>query len=197
MACSDEKETLNQGMSDPEANLRAAEQVAEFLDRHDVPAVVIGAVALAAYRYVRYTEDIDLGVDADLPGMRKLLRALRAEGWTAELREPDGDDPLGGVIDVSGPFGLVQIVSFADRFSSAIRDALAGDDIRVRPGSRLRIVPLPQLVALKLYAGGSKAKADIVELLRRNPEVELAPIREACRRYRLRGLAAILKELDS
>jgi hypothetical protein len=61
----------------------------------------------------------------------------------------------------------------------------------------LRIVPLPQLVALKLYAGGSKSRADIVELLRRNPDVDLAPIRQACRRYRLRGLDAILRELRS
>ena len=184
-------------MSDPEANLRAAERVADLLDQHGVPAVVIGAVALAAYRYVRYTEDIDLGVDADLPCMRKLAAALREEGFTVELREPDGDDPLGGVIDVSGSFGLVQVVSFADRLPAAIRDALAGDDVRVSPGSNLRLVPLPQLVALKLYAGGSKSRADIVELLRRNPEADLSPIRTACRRYRLRGLEAILRELHS
>jgi hypothetical protein len=182
-------------MFDPEANLQAAERVACLLERRGVPAVVIGAVALAAYRYIRLTEDIDLGVDADLPAMRMLVAALREEGFTAELKEPDGDDPLGGVIDVSGPFGLVQVVSFGGRFPAAIRDALAGDDIRVNPGSKLRIVPLPQLVALKLYAGGSKSKADIVELLRRNPEVDLASIRKVCRRYRLRGLDAILREL--
>ncbi len=184
-------------MSDPEANLRAAERVADLLDQHGAPAVVIGAVALAAYRYVRYTEDIDLGVDADLPCMRKLADALCEEGFTVELREPDGDDPLGGVIDVSGPFGLVQVVSFADRLPAAIRDALAGDDVRVSPGSKLRLIPLPQLVALKLYAGGSKSRADIVELLRRNPEADLSPIRTVCRRYRLRGLEAILSELQS
>ena len=184
-------------MSDPVANLRAAERVAALLDQHGVPSVVIGAVALAAYHYVRYTEDIDLGVDADLPGMRKLAVALREEGFTVELREPDGDDPLGGVIDVSGPFGLVQVVSFAGRLPAAIRDALAGDDVRVSPRSKLRLVPLPQLVALKLYAGGTKSRADIVELLRRNPEADLSPIRAACRRYRLRGLEAILRELHS
>ena len=184
-------------MFDPEANLQAAERVVCLLERCGVPAVVIGAVALAAYRYIRLTEDIALGVDADLPAMRMLVAALREDGLTAELKEPGGDDPLGGVIDVSGPFGLVQVVSFGDRFPAAIRDALAGDDIRVNPGSKLRIVPFPQLVALKLYAGGSKSRADIVELLRRNPEVDLAPIRKVCRRYRLRGLDAILRELHA
>lgn len=182
-------------MFDPEANLRAAEQVAELLGRHGVPAVVIGAVALAAYRYVRHTEDIDLGVDADPPSLRAITAALREEDFTVELREAAGDDPLGGVIDVSGGFGLVQVVSFAGRLPAAIHDALAGDDVRVRPGSGLRLVPFPQLVALKLYAGGSKSRADIVELLRRNPEADLDAIANACRRYRLQGLDDILGEL--
>jgi hypothetical protein len=57
-------------MSDAESNMKAAERVASLLVRNDVPALVIGAVAMAAHRYVRYTEDIDLGVDADLPKMR-------------------------------------------------------------------------------------------------------------------------------
>jgi hypothetical protein len=181
---------------DAERNLQAAERVTELLIANGAPAMVIGAVALAAHRYVRHTEDIDLGVDADLPRMRLITSALRNEGFDVEFHEPDADDPLGGVIDVSGPFGLVQVVSFAGRFPAVIRDALAGEDARIRPGSPLRITPIPQLVALKLYAGGSRSRADIVELLRRNPEADLETIRETCRRYLLRGLDAVLEELD-
>ncbi|MEI6177793.1 MAG: hypothetical protein WCS43_12950 [Verrucomicrobiota bacterium] len=40
-------------MSDAESNLRAAERVASLLVENGAPAVVIGAVALAAHRYVR------------------------------------------------------------------------------------------------------------------------------------------------
>lgn len=182
-------------MPDGESNLRAAERVACLLAADGVPAVVIGAVALAAHRYVRHTEDIDLGVDANLPQMRALVAALEEDGFDAELHPPDGDDPLGGVIDIRGDFGLIQVVSFADRFPAAIRDALAGDPVLIRPGSGLRLVPIAQLVALKLYAGGPRSKADIFELLRRNPEADLEAIRATCRRYRLRGLDAILAEL--
>ena len=183
-------------MPDAESNLQAAERVVSLLGENGVPAVVIGAVALAAYRYVRHTEDIDLGVDADLSKMRVLTAALRDEGFVVDFHEPDGDDPLGGVIDVSGPFGLIKVVSFANRFPAVIRDALAGDDVRIRPGSQLRLVPIAQLVALKLYAGGSGSKSDIVELLRRNPEADFEAIRDTCRRYRLRGLDAVLEELS-
>lgn len=183
-------------MPDPESNLRAAERVASLLAANGVPALVIGAVALAAHRYVRHTEDIDLGVDADLPRMRALVAALKEDGFSTELHLPDGDDPLGGVIDIRGDFGLVQVVSFADRFPAAIRDALVGEAVPIRPGSVLRLVPIAQLVALKLYAGGPRSKADIFELLRRNPEVDLDAVRATCRRYRLDGLDAILAEMD-
>ena len=133
---------------------------------------------------------------ADLPRIRSLVDSLSAEGYNVEFHEPDENDPLGGVIDVSGPFGLVQLISFEGRFPAVIRDALEGEDLRIRPGSMLRIMPIPQLVALKLYAGGWKSHADIVELLRRNPEADVDAIRKTCRKYRLRGLAQVLKDVQ-
>ncbi|MFZ4395469.1 MAG: hypothetical protein ACOYOU_07565 [Kiritimatiellia bacterium] len=181
-------------MNDPEAMLHAAEQIAGILKQYRIDAVVIGAVALAAYHYVRQTNDIDLGVNANLPALRTVAEALRHAGFTAELREPDGDDPLGGVIDVTGPFGLLQIVSFADRFPAVIDDALKDATLVVRAGSILRLVPVPQLIALKLYAGGYKAKADIVELLACNPDLDLAAVRATCARYRLAGLEELIAE---
>lgn len=181
-------------MHDPEALLCAAEDVAALLERHRVDAVVIGAVALAAYHYVRQTEDIDLGVNADLPTLYAVLGSLRQAGFAAELREPDGDDPLGGVIDVTGPFGVLQVISYAGRFPAVIDDAVRDARLVVRAGSPLRLVPIPQLIALKLYAGGYKSKADIVELLIRNPELDLAEVRAVCERYRLPGLDELIAE---
>lgn len=153
-------------------------------------------MALAAHRYVRFTEDIDLGVDASPTQMLALVEALLTEGYSVEFHEPDADDPLGGVIDLSGAFGLVQIVNFGDRFPAAIRDALEGEDVRIRQGSALRVIPIPQLVALKMYAGGFQSHSDIVELLRRNPEVDLDIIRTTCRKYRQRGIDAVLATLN-
>ncbi len=184
-------------MNDSELLLCAAEDVIGILRRHSVDAVVIGATALAAYHYVRQTEDIDLGVNADLATLRTITDALLQAGYAAELREPDGQDPLGGVVDVSGPFGILQIVSFAGRFPTVIDDALRVSCLAVRPGSPLRLVPIPQLIALKLYAGGYKSKADIVELLMRNPELDLDEIRAVCRRYRLKGIDELIAEANA
>lgn len=181
-------------MDDSDAILQAAETVIGILKGHRVDAVVIGAVALAAYHYVRQTDDIDLGVNADLKTMRRVTESLRKKGFNAELREPDGADPLGGVIDVRGAFGLLQIISFADRFPAVIDDALRVAKLVVREGSPLRLVPIPQLIALKLYAGGYKSKADIIELLARNPEVDLNEVRAVCKQYRLKGLEKLIAE---
>jgi hypothetical protein len=177
---------------DAEMMLRAAETGVGILKLQRIEAVVIGATALAAYRYVRQTEDLDLGVNADLASLRAAVTSLRGEGFSAELREPDDNDPLAGVIDVRGSFGLLQIISYADRFPAVIDDAVRESTLVVRRGSPLRLVPIAQLVALKLYAGGYKSKADIVELLARNPEVDLAEIRAVCDRYRLPGLDELI-----
>ncbi|MDX2226651.1 MAG: hypothetical protein SFY92_06155 [Verrucomicrobiae bacterium] len=182
-------------MEKPEELLRAAEQVVQILEDHKVASVVIGAVAMAAYHYVRMTRDIDLGVNTDVQTLQTIATSLRHKGFNAELREPDESDPLGGVIDVTGPFGLIQIVSFANRFPAVIEDALHTKPVELRPGSLLRLAPLPQLVAMKLYAGGLKSKVDITELLTRNPGTDLEEIRTVCNRYRLSGLDEILREI--
>lgn len=182
-------------MDEPESLLAAAETIIGLLGKRRVDAVVIGAVALAAYRYVRQTDDLDLGVNVDIETMIAVAEDLRAAGYAAEFRKPDGDDPLGGVIDVSGSFGLLQIINYGDRFPAVIEDALHESKLVVRAGSPLRLVPIPQLVALKLYAGGFKSKADIVELLSRNPEVDLEEIRAVCKKYRLTGIDELIDEL--
>lgn len=187
----------NDPMSHPDDLLRTAEVVLSILARHHLDAVVIGAVALAAHHYVRQTEDIDLAVNADLPTLRAVLGSLHEAGFEAELREPDAADPLGGVIDVSGRFGLVQVISYAGRFPAVIEEAVRLSTLVVREGSPLKIVPMPHLIALKLYAGGHKSKADIIELLVRNPDLDLDEVRSVCSRYLLGGIDELIAESRS
>jgi hypothetical protein len=85
-------------------------------------------------------------------------------------------------------------VNYGGRFPAVIDQGLAAADTVIRSGSHLRIVPLPHLVALKLYAGGTKSRADIVEVLSRNPDADVAAIRDLCRSWRLRGLDPLIEE---
>ncbi len=184
-------------MTNPDGLLATAERIASLLAGQGTDAVVIGASALAAHRYVRHTEDIDLGVNVPIRSLTSVAAWLRQAGYEVAVRAPDGQDPPGGVIDVTGEFGLVQIVNFGERFPAVIDSGLAEATLCVRADAGLRIIPLAHLIALKLYAGGMKSKADIVELLKRNPDADRDDIRALCRRYRLRGLEPLIREADA
>lgn len=124
--------------------------------------------------------------DAVIRAAEEVTGILEARGVGAMV--------IGGVVDVRGSFGVVQIVNYGGRFPAVIDGGLAAADTVIRPGSHLRIVPLPHLIALKLYAGGTKSRADIVELLSRNPDADVAAIRDLCRSWRLRGLDPLIEE---
>ncbi len=174
-------------MTPHEASAELAEQVLGVLLRHNVDAVVIGGVALAAHNYPRATNDLDLGVNATRATLRAVRDELLRQGYTVELREADGDDPLGGTIDIAADFGgFVQVVNFdnspSNGFPSVIRDALHALG---PPTGKLRVAPLPHLVAMKLYAGGEKSRRDIEALVRNNPNEDWAAIRALCEQYNL------------
>ena len=105
-------------------NLYEAERIADLVAEEGMEVIVIGTVALAAHRYHRCNQDVDLGVNAGLKQMRRQLGVLRSKGDDAEFYEPDGSDPLSGMIDVTGPFRMLQIVSFEDRVAALIRTPL-------------------------------------------------------------------------
>lgn len=182
--------------------IEVAERLSEILGALGIESALIGAMALAVHRYVRFTRDLDLATHVDpfriLPDLR---RSIEKSGYHAELRLPDADDPRGAVVEVTGRgFKPIQIVNFHNPLApagtrlgeEAIREASSGSIER----SPLRVVTLPHLIALKLYAGGPKNRNDVIELLERNRPLDPGPIREVCARHGLAGnLEAILSEL--
>src|SRR5262249_28019619 len=116
------------------------------------------------------------------------------------VSEPDPDDPLGGVLRLHAE-GIepIEIVNFCNPpgggFPALIEAALQ-EATPFRDGSPLRVVTLPHLILFKLYSGGMKSKSDVLELLSRNPALDLDALRETCRRFRLdRRLDAWLRDL--
>lgn len=171
------------------ATLKVATDVLQILRDEGFDAVVIGAVALAVHGYPRATEDLDLAVAVPLESLRRVAGELRARGYEVELREPDAADPLGGVLDIRADGAdLVQVVNFdnspAGGFPRLVADAFAAAE-PLTPNAALRVVDPYHLVAFKLYSGGAKSKLDIVELLDRNPDLDLARLRALCAGYRL------------
>lgn len=179
-----------------EATLANAERVVAEAGRLGISAAVIGALALAVHGYPRATRDLDLAVYVDpFSTFRELADQLRELGWTVELVLPDAEDPLGGVITITGDgFDPIQIVNFCNTLTSSDNpgyDAIESARHRL-DSTALPVVDLPHLIALKLYAGGAKSKLDVLELIERNPSASIAEIRDVCQKY---GLAASLGAL--
>jgi hypothetical protein len=181
---------------DPVLALGAA--VVDAARARGVETIVIGAVALAAHGYSRATEDLDLAVAIDPARLKDLAEGLRIRAYAVELRAPDPQDPLGGVIDVQDASGAkVQVVNFDNPpgggFPELVRAALPHAS-ELTPGSQLKVVDPIHLVAFKLYAGGPKSKLDILELLQNQPGLDRARLREVCASLRLhRELEEVLR----
>ncbi|AEI63062.1 nucleotidyl transferase AbiEii/AbiGii toxin family protein [Corallococcus macrosporus] len=188
-----------------ERTIEVAEQVVELLKRHDVPAILIGAAAMAAHHYVRQTEDLDLAINVDpYKSFRQLEATLRDHGFEVTFEYPDDGDALGGVLRISGAdFDPIEVVNFQNPWPGArdatvlVREAMQAAHMSLGPGSPLRVVSLPYLIALKLYAQGRKSINDVVELLEHNrPSLNVAELRDVCGRHGLRpSLEPLLEEL--
>jgi len=114
--------------------LEVAERVCDVLQAQAVETAVIGAMALAVHGYVRSTREFDLATHADpFLELTEVRRALKEAGLAAVLRTPDAEDPLGGLIEVTGrAFKPIQIVNFLN----PLRAIPHGDRAAHRSSSR-------------------------------------------------------------
>jgi hypothetical protein len=183
-----------------ERTLEVVEHVNRLLGDFGIESALIGAAALAVHGYSRATEDLDLAVATDpFSTLRLVSDRLRSEfGVGVDLITPDPDDPLGGVLTIRGEgFDPVQVVNFLNPLSENINPGPAAVKNAV-PGliehSSIRVVDIPHLVALKLYAGGYKSRLDVLELLARNPNISIDGLRDVCAPFGL--LPALERVLD-
>ena len=178
----------------------AAEKIAAILAAAGIDSALIGAVALAVHGYARSTEDLDLATGVDPTRLDEIANILRREGFIVEVSVPDANDPLGGVLQVSAEgVASIEIVNFCNPPSGgfpALVEAALREAIPFREGAALRVVTLAHLVVFKLYSGGRKSRDDVLELLSRNPDIDLNELRELCKRFRMdRKLEGWLREL--
>jgi hypothetical protein len=171
--------------------LSIAESIVRKARAHGAPTAIIGALAMAVHHHVRPTHDIDVAVYADPKLLYTLKAELIADGMRAEdiqYHACDDSDDLGGVLRIHGDdHDQVDVVNFLNPFHGssgpafeAVREANAPI-----PGYDLVAVKLEHLVALKLQASGRKSALDVEQLLRANPDADMARIREVCARYEL------------
>lgn len=143
----------------------ALAQLCADLDRHGIDYMVIGAVALMAHGYPRFTEDIDLvltreGLEAFHRELIGLGYAPAFQGARERLRATRGGVPVELIVAGEYPGdGKPKPVSFPDP---------AGASVEI---DGVRVVTLEKLIELKLASGMTapdrlKDLADVQELIK-------------------------------
>lgn len=161
--------------------MAVAERAHRELSAAGIASALIGAGAMAIRGYVRATQDLDLAVFVlPYPALMNVERTLRAGGLASTFNDPEPGDPLGGVIRVEVDEELqVDVVNFLNPFDGGpmvVKEAIESAERGLIRGSEIPVVTIPHLVAINLYAGGPKSRADIAELLRRDPR-DARPLR--------------------
>jgi hypothetical protein len=150
--------------------------VAVLRDR-GIPFAVVGAAAMAVYGVARSTFDLDL-LTADPKSLaRPTWASLQHPGATIDIRVGDADDPLVGVVRVAeAEVAVVDVIVGRGAWQAAVVD-------RARPhtleGIVVPVATAADLIALKLYAGGSQDAWDIEQLLESGNRAALATEVEA------------------
>jgi hypothetical protein len=180
-----------------ERTIVVATEVSRLIAAEGARTAVIGAVAMAVHGYARATGDLDLATELDpTTQLEPIRRELERRGYRTRLSLPDAEDPLGGVLTVSGDdFDDVQVINFYNPFLTHKTPATQALDAAVPlPGTELRVVSVEDLILFKLYAGGIRSLADAVGLLEANPDLDLETLRPRCRDL---GLEADLDRLQA
>ena len=159
---------------------KAAVRVASILGKD---SLLIGGLAVSAWGHVRATEDVDF-VSSESP--EELQRLLTNIGIQTELRR---GDVLAGNLPwvIHGSVGDVSLQILPPPVPIQWENATV---VKIPGGGELRVVDLPDLLRLKLRAGGTRDLWDVAVLLKKHPS-----LRDDARRWAKE--AARLSELDA
>jgi len=144
--------------------------IAGALEEAGIAYALVGAAALAVHGVSRSTIDQDLLVTDRRALDPDLWRTLT--GVSVDVRRGDSDDPLAGVIRFTA-HGQRDVDVIVGRH--AWQASMLTRARRVPLGARaIPVVSVPDLILLKLYAGGAQDRWDIAQLLAAvgSPEVQ-------------------------
>ncbi len=143
------------------------EGVVTVLSREGIPFAVAGATAMAFHGVSRSTADIDLLVTDPRCLDEALWTLIREAGATVEIRKGDPADPLAGVVRFHRE-GEIDLDVFAGKYRW--QEEMFSRSMVVRFAAlELPVVDVPDLILLKLFAGGAQDAWDIIQLLHAHP----------------------------
>jgi hypothetical protein len=140
-------------------------RIAAYLRDRNVPCALIGGDALAVHGVSRATLDQDLlAVDARVLDT-KTWEGLAEPSLDIDIRRGDADDPLRGVVRITGSKAERPLDLVVGRYQWQERAIARATLVTLDEGVDVPVVQARDLVLLKLYAGGPQDAWDIQRLL--------------------------------
>lgn len=156
--------------------------VVEILRREKVYYVVIGAFALTVLGVIRATTDVDALLFTKPGRLAKLEKPFKRAGFNTELRTPEADDPVWGMLILSDDLGNhVELLGGLrnmdpDLFARAL-------EVKFRDET-LRIVGREDFIAMKCFAGSPQDLLDARSAYQAAPgPIDVDLLRTVTRRF--------------
>lgn len=169
---------------------------------YPVSVALIGAGAMAVHNYSRATEDLDLGMwVTEEYALYNTFREIFTHGAVDDIARSSAalDDPLGGVWRLTGDaIDPVEIINFYAPMQRGSINSAPFKESLVVDGLDLRVVSLPYLILLKLYAGSLDAAVDIKRLIENNQDLDMDEVRSIAARFKHEAqLDKVLKMINT
>jgi hypothetical protein len=140
------------------------EPVRRVLDAIAAPYALIGAHAMAARGYPRFSVDVDLLTTDPRVLDREIWTGLEDDGAAVDRRQGDDEDPLAGVVHVLLTDGT-DIDVVVGRWEWEADVIARAEVLTVAEGVRIAVPRTSDLILLKLAAGGFMDLHDAAALL--------------------------------
>lgn len=145
--------------------MNALAEVIAHLESRGVVCALIGGIALGAHGVARATLDVDLLV-ADRAVLDPAFWSSSRTVGSPEIRCGDADDPLVGVVRLTGGREPIDLIVGHLPWTARILERRLFIHVR---GERLPIVDMADLIVLKLFAAGPQDLVDAQLLLAADP----------------------------
>ena len=145
------------------------QRVREILDRLGARYAVIGAMAMAARGYPRFTLDFDFLTTDQGVLKAEAWETLVRDGIVVDVRKGEFDDPLAGVVRVGDPAEVDVVVGKWKWEQIVIENA----ELLQVAGMTLPVAKASDIILTKLNAGGHKSRLDVMGLLEVGPREQL------------------------
>jgi hypothetical protein len=156
---------------------RLLEQIAAELASRSIPYLIVGGQAVLVHGEPRLTRDIDVTLGVDVDRFDDLLAIVTHAGWNVLVQTPRDFVQKTMVLPCEDSASGVRL-DFIFSNSSYERHAMARSTTRTVGQTDVRFASPEDLIIHKVVAGRSRDIEDVRSVLLKNPQVDVAYIRQ-------------------